>query len=274
MKIARKVLGRSIVALCRALSAGASERDRFALLVALGGALAPGYRFKWPQMEWWGDDKFNSFLEKFDERDGFNTDRRLMLSELVRLIADVPGDTAECGAYRGAGSYLICSDPSRRRQRRSHHIFDSFEGLSDPSAVDGSHWAARDLAVSLDVVKKNLAPFEDVHYHKGWIPDRFADVADRQFAFVHVDVDLYEPTRMSVAYFYPRLVAGGILLCDDYGFTTCPGATLAVDEVLADTPERMIRLPDGGGFLIKGCTTSARPFEGTVSRSAAAAGNV
>jgi hypothetical protein len=50
---------------------------------------------------------------------------------------------------------------------------------------------------------------------------------------------------------------GGVLVCDDYGFTTCPGATRAIDDYLSDKDERMIALPAGGGFLIKGCKTGA-----------------
>ena len=55
--------------------------------------------------------------------------------------------------------------------------------------------------------------------------------------------------------------AGGIIVCDDYAFTTCPGATQVIDEFLADKPEKMIRMSGGGGFLIKGCVTGEPPLE-------------
>ena len=84
------------------------------------------------------------------------------------------------------------------------------------------------------------------------IPDRFPDVADREFRFVHIDVDLYEPTLDSLAFFYPRLVTGGILLCDDYGFTTCPGARRAFDEMVHEWGlGGVIELPTGQGFVVK-----------------------
>jgi O-methyltransferase len=67
---------------------------------------------------------------------------------------------------------------------------------------------------------------------------------------VHIDVDIYEPTRDSMAFFYPRLNDGGIIICDDYGFKSYPGATKAVDEFLRDKPEKMVALNDGGGFMI------------------------
>jgi O-methyltransferase len=233
------------------------ESSRFALLTALGGRILPRYRFKWPQMAWWDDADFNRYLERFAELPGFNTDRKWALSQLLRLIADVPGDTAECGVFLGASSWLICSANAKGARPRVHHAFDSFEGLSRPKGEDGAFWKGGDLSVPEETSRKNLAEFSDCRFYKGWIPERFPEVADRAFAFVHVDVDLYEPTRASVAFFYPRLAAGGILVCDDYGFTTCPGATRAIDEFLADKPEKMLALPDGGGMLVKGTPTRA-----------------
>jgi O-methyltransferase len=52
-------------------------------------------------------------------------------------------------------------------------------------------------------------------------------------------------------FFYPRLVPGGVILCDDYGFTTCPGVRRAVDEFMADKPEHVVHVPTGHGFLVK-----------------------
>lgn len=228
------------------------EGARFELLREAGRRLVPEYRFKWPQMAWWGDREFNAYLERFGERGGCNDDRRWMLGQLLRLIAGVPGDTAECGVYRGAGSYLICKViAAQRGAARRHFVFDSFAGLSAPTAVDGTHWTRGDLACNAEEVRQVLAGFPGVSLHPGWIPSRFPDVADRRFAFVHIDVDLYEPTRDSLAFFYPRMNGGGIILCDDYGFTSCPGATQAVDDFLADRPEKMVALSCGGGFLLK-----------------------
>ncbi|HEC15222.1 MAG TPA: macrocin O-methyltransferase [Sedimenticola sp.] len=225
----------------------------FFLLQKIGAWLVPKYRFNWPQLAWWDDNEFNAYLKRFDELDSNNADRHWMLAQLMRLVSEVPGDTAECGVFKGASSYLICQGNQKAKVRRIHHMFDSFSGLSEPSLRDGDFWSGGDLACSLDEVRANLAEFgEDaVRFYEGWIPDRFSEVSDRRFSFVHIDVDLFEPTRDSLAFFYPRMHVGGIILCDDYGFTTCPGATAACDEYLQDRPESMIGLSCGGGFLIK-----------------------
>jgi len=229
----------------------------------MGRLLVPAYRFKWPQMDWWEDKSFNRYLERFGESGWLNTDRRWMLSQLLRLTEAVPGDTAECGVFKGASSYLICSANVQSTQKRWHFVFDSFEGLSAPVGSDGDHWKAGDLTVSEDLVQQNLSDFTEFSLHKGWIPERFPDAAERSFSFVHIDVDVMEPTRDSVGFFYPRLNDGGVLLCDDYGCTTCPGATECIDAYLEDKPEKMIALTAGGGFFIKGLQTRADGFAAT-----------
>jgi hypothetical protein len=55
-----------------------------------------------------------------------------------------------------------------------------------------------------------------------------------------------------VEFFYPRLNDGGILLCDDYGFPACPGATKAIDDLMIENSEPFISLAAGGGFMLKG----------------------
>ncbi len=233
------------------------ELLRFKLLRKIGKTVLPRYRFKWPQLSWWEDQSFNDYLHRFDEIRGANTDRRWMLYQLMRLVGKVPGDTAECGVYKGASSYLIGKvNLSCIQHVRTHYMFDSYAGLSEPGSGDGVHWDEGALCIGIEDVKKNLGGLGGCKLMKGWIPDRFEDVSDRTFAFVHIDVDLYQPTHDSIAFFYPRMNEGGIIVCDDYGFTSCPGATKAVDEFLADKPEKMIEMSGGGGFFIKGWETS------------------
>jgi hypothetical protein len=188
-----------------------------------------------------------------------NSHRRFMLWNLLRLTANVEGDTAECGVFEGASSWLICAFTQQVAPEKTHHLFDSFEGLSEPEIEDGHHWTKGNLAASEKNVARNLGPFGDrVRFHKGWIPDRFPEVSDRKFSFVHVDVDLRQPTRDSLSFFYHKLNPGAVFLCDDYACTTCPGATTAIDEFLENRPEKMISLDAGGGFFIKGVETAPR----------------
>lgn len=227
----------------------------FRLVAKLGRRLIPRYRFTWPQLAWFESSTLTHVLSRFDEEAGFNAHRRLAIQQLIRLTTSVPGDTAECGTYKGCGSYLILQANRSGKMHKMHHIFDSFEGLSAPSVMDGKFWKKNDMAVGERAVADSLSEFSEFRMYKGWIPDRFADVGGAVFSFVHIDVDLYDPTLKSMEFFYGRLSKGAIVVCDDYGFTTCPGATRAIDEYLRDKPEKMVLLAGGGGFFVKGCAT-------------------
>lgn len=223
--------------------------EQFRWLLACGLLLCPDYRFTWPQLNWWKDEAFNAYLKKFGELQGMNTHRRWNLGQALRMAHDVPGDTAEAGGYTGASSWLICRANAGQKE---HHIFDSFEGLSEPSPLDGTHWKKNALAADEETLHENLQEFAGAYrVYKGWIPSRFADVGERRFAFVHVDVDLYQPTKDSLEFFYPRMNTGAILVCDDYGFGGNPGATKAVNDFMRDKPEKVILPAAGGCFFIK-----------------------
>ncbi len=96
-----------------------------------------------------------------------------------------------------------------------------------------------------------LAPFPGVSFHKGWIPAVFADLPETRWSFVHVDVDLYEPTYATLEYFYPRLVEGGVILCDDYGSAIFPGAQRAWHRFCDERDVRFVMLDTGQSVILK-----------------------
>ena len=96
-----------------------------------------------------------------------------------------------------------------------------------------------------------LGGFKGIHIYPGWIPNEFYRVSHLRFRLVHIDVDLHEPTRDALEFFYPRLALGGMIVCDDYGSTYCPGARKAMDDYMRDKPERIVDLPTMQGLVIK-----------------------
>lgn len=171
-------------------------------------------------------------------------------------------DVVECGCFRGHSTYLIARLLQENGFAGQMHVFDSFEGLSPFTEPDTGGVYQTDehketirlhFKANREQVMALLAPFEFVRFYPGWIPERFEEVQDRRLGFLSVDVDLYEPTRDSLRFFFPRLVEGGMVYLDDYGFyRTFPGARKAVDEYLAGVPHRsLLRMPFGSALIIK-----------------------
>jgi O-methyltransferase len=196
---------------------------------------------------WWEDDEFFGDHGRFADSD-FNAERTFFLRQLLKLVDHLEGNTAEAGVYRGSASWFMCD--ARAGRDSTHFAFDSFEGLSQPRSEDSSDWKAGMLRADEVLVRNALAPYQ-AEIVRGWIPKVFGSTDIAPLVFAHVDVDLYEPTLASVAHFYPALVSGGILICDDYGLTTCPGARQAFDEYMESRPEPIITCPTGQGFVLK-----------------------
>lgn len=178
-------------------------------------------------------------------------ERKFGVINLLKLTHAVDGAYAECGVFEGATTFFVCQALEAAGVTRRILLFDSFQGLSAPDPVDGEFWGEGYLSAPEAKARKNLAQFKNVEFYPGWIPDRFVEVTDARFAFVHIDVDLHKPTLDSLEFFYPRMNSGGIILCDDYGYDTCPGARRAMDDFFSDKPEPLIHLPSGQGFVLK-----------------------
>ena len=143
---------------------------------------------------------------------------------------------------------------------RGYRIFDSFAGLSAPSqedAIEGEgaqvgrlrHMTrAGNFAASLDKVKAALSAFPRIEYFPGWIPAAFPQEDGARYRFVHVDVDVYQPTRDSIDYFYPRLVPGGMIVCDDYNWS---GARQAIEEVCARVGTDFATTPYTQAYIVR-----------------------
>lgn len=167
--------------------------------------------------------------------------RFLFLCSEFLETQNLDGDVAECGVFQGLSSYTLCSlmrSDVFDGALPNYHAFDSFEGLSAPTPEDTEGLQPNNVQpvtkgayrCSLEEVTETLKTFDNISFYRGWIPSRFTDVEQLHFRFVHLDVDLYEPTRASLEFFFPRLVSGGKIICDDYGWV---GAKAAIDEFCA-----------------------------------------
>ncbi len=222
-----------------------------------------------PQVFYEVDLDFNNLyslaLEKTQMQQKTNTlkkERNYILYQLINqvLSARLDGYIAECGCWRGLSAYEIALSIKKYAAQKKFLLFDSFEGLSDFKEEDiknsglDARWRqhAKELIVcSLQQVQHNLQEFDFIEYHKGWIPATFKGHENQKFAFVHIDVDLYEPTKACLEFFYPRMVPDGIILLDDYGYLAFPGAKKAMDGFMHGKKDLLMAMPCAGAFLVK-----------------------
>jgi hypothetical protein len=182
-------------------------------------------------------------------------ERIIQLARAVEYVVrnDVPGAFVECGVWRGGSMMCVAYTLLRLGiADRDLYLFDTYDGMTPPEAVDRSHDgtpAAAILATSeksaqdrnwayaaLEDVQRNLAltgyPVERLHFVKGKVEDTIPGRAPRLMALLRLDTDWYASTRHELVHLYPRLAGNGVLVIDDYGWWQ--GARQAVDEYFGE----------------------------------------
>jgi O-methyltransferase len=166
---------------------------------------------------------------------------------LYNLACQANGSTiAEIGSYRGGSAYLIAS----AAPNSAVHVFDTFEGMPETDRQKDWHKKG-DFPVNNGEILSFLSRKKNISVHKGFFPTTATPVQESTFSLVHIDVDIYRSVTDCLEFFYPRTRTGGVLISDDYGFTSCPGAKEAWDTFFADKPERSLYLPTGQCLVIK-----------------------
>ncbi len=178
-------------------------------------------------------------------------ERVAVLVEATRHLVScgIKGDFVECGVWKGgsamaaAMALLSCGDT-----RRDFWLYDTYEGMSKPTDADVSYdgeVAEQQLQQQdihnprsvwcyspLEEVRNNLAsiqyPTQQIHFIKGKVEDTLPEQMPERIALLRLDTDWYESTKHELVHLYPRLISGGVLIVDDYGYWQ--GSRRAVDE--------------------------------------------
>jgi hypothetical protein len=175
-----------------------------------------------------------------------NACEAFQVADTAKSALKLTGDLAEVGVYRGGSARLMCEV----KGDRPLHLFDTFSGLPELTTEDGDSarfWRSQ-FTSHMEAVRQILKPYPRVYLYKGLFPGTAGPVEDRQFAFVHLDVDLYESTVACLNWFYPRMTRSGVIMCHDYAYAA--GVRKAIDDFFADKPEIVIQQPAGAHCLV------------------------
>lgn len=167
----------------------------------------------------------------------------------LRLLAEqieakgILGDVVECGVWNGGTAALLAATATRSPQKRTVWLLDSFEGFPASTEKDGV--SLRDNLVAKDFTGKivgNVQKVEEVlrlvgadmgqvKILPGWFKDTLLSVTSEKIALLNIDADWYASVKEVLEALYDRVVPGGFVSFDDYGFW--PGCRAAVDEFVA-----------------------------------------
>ena len=180
--------------------------------------------------------------------------RMWILTSMARQARQLPGDFAEFGVWRAGCARMILGTVGLPAPRR-YHLFDTFAGIPDSGLTEREReegFAGRLRDTSVEYVRHRLEPWsEQLVFHVGDVLETLADAETGDLSLVHMDLNASEPTRVALEYAYRRLVPGGIIVFDDYGWGAVNEQRDVIEEVCRPLPESVVALPSGQGVLVK-----------------------
>ncbi len=204
--------------------------------------------------------------------------RFLAHAELFKLTLDVPGDIAELGVFRGLSLMTwanLLEAYAIGNRTKTVYGFDTWEGFTDIDEKDGGTnedaqkfvggFSAEDHYEQLqDAIriydKDRFIPWKPrVKLVKGdiskTVPEFVKENPGVRFSLIHLDADLYEPTKVALENFWPLLTRGGLVLFDEYAIKDWAGESQAADEFFENLPGAKLKTLDWNNapaaYLIK-----------------------
>jgi len=184
-------------------------------------------------------------------KNGGDLSRFYMLYQNVEhvLAGGIQGDLVELGVYKG-NSAAVLARLARRFDRRLY-LFDTFTGFDDRDLGNNPLDSERPFTdTSLEAVQRLIGDHK-VTYVSGYFPDSARGMQlPEKVAVLHLDCDLYGPTKQGLEHFYSRMAPGGIIVLHDYSSGYWPGVTQAADEFFDERPEKPVLIPDKSGSAV------------------------
>ena len=216
---------------------------------------APVLPVKATYSPWLTDEEFDRTFKEVSSNTLVDLFRCYELWSLVGQSAKLaPGALIEIGVWRGGTGCLIARAAARAGIADRVYLCDTFEGVVKAGDMDtvykgGEHKDTSQEMVA-DLARRMGLP--SVRILKGIFPDQTAhSIGEPTFRFAHVDVDVYQSTKDILAWIWPRLVMGGIVVFDDYGTHGCEGVTRMVNELASNADTQFIHNLNGHAILTK-----------------------
>ena len=207
---------------------------------------------------WIGDPDFMSIYQQIKNNTLVDIYRCYELWQLVNKIQSLDAEAAflEVGVWRGGTAGIMAKRLSLLKSNATLYLADTFTGVAKAGEKDAFYKGGEHQDTSLPLVEKLLnekCGYPSYKILKGIFPEETMQLIEEneKFGLCHIDVDVYHSAKDVMEWVWNRLITGGVVVFDDYGFHTCTGVTRLVEEY-RDLPDRfVIHNLNGHAIMIK-----------------------
>lgn len=219
------------------------------------------YGFSFPSANyapWQGDEAFMKIYKQIKNNTLVDIYRCYELWQLVEQAHTLNRTAAilEVGVWRGGTAGIMSQQLVRLGSTASIYLADTFEGVAKAGANDSFYTGGEHSDTSQPIVEdvlKNESGYQYYTILKGIFPDDTAQKipVTEVFGLCHIDVDVYDSAKGVLEWVWNKLIVGGVVVFDDYGFHTCTGVTKLVEEYRNASDRQIIHNLNGHALMIK-----------------------
>jgi O-methyltransferase len=175
----------------------------------------------------------------------------------AQVALQQPGDFVECGVFQGFMSDCISRYLNFSQLPRQFWLYDTFQGLVPEYATEEElkRWNPRyqspEFSDLYNTVCQRFAALINVRVVQGALPDSLAEQQPEQIAFLHLDLNAEKAELGTLAALYGRIVSGGVILLDDFGWLAHRSQMQAELAFFEQHQQMVLELPTGQGLVIK-----------------------
>ncbi|OXS55987.1 methyltransferase [Cohnella sp. CIP 111063] len=189
--------------------------------------------------------KQNTLVDKY---------RCFELWSIIEQVSNLNGALIEIGVWRGGTGALIATKAKLCDIEDTVYLCDTFTGVVKAGSNDSFYIGGEHKDTSIESVESLLGEMslENAQILKGIFPDDTADLINEEvFRFCHIDVDVYNSAQQIFDWIWGKMVVGGIIVYDDYGFSKCDGITKHVNQLKTRSDLIYIHNLNGHALFIK-----------------------
>lgn len=166
------------------------------------------------------------------------------------------GDFVDCGVNTGIFSRAIINYIDFNKTKKKYYLLDTFNGLdkrfSSKNELRRNKLMGYEKEENIyELVKKNFQNF-NVEIIKGAVPETLSLVKSDKICFLSIDMNCVQPEVYALEYFWDKMVSGGVIVLDDYGYANSTNDQKeAHDNFAKSRGVQILTLPTCQGLIIK-----------------------
>ena len=209
---------------------------------------------------WRLDSEFIKFQDQIKDYTLVDLNKQYLAYSYVKQLSklNVDGDYLEVGVWRGGVSALIgLAFKKFSPIKRKLYLADTYEGMPSVISNKDNFYKGGELADTSEEIVKSLfssCNLLNVRTLKGYFPqDTSMFIESEKFAYVHIDVDIYESAKQAFEWAWPKMSTHGLIVFDDYGYSPTEGVTKFVDEYVSNLKDALFIFNMGGQAVVVKC---------------------